>query len=97
MTIVTMNEYELLYLFQEGHNKAALFSLYKLYVPFLENVKRRAFYKYFGLPIELADLESLKYFSVLESAKKMIIFLIKWLVLMNKNKLLKYFINDCSP
>jgi len=64
-----MNEYELLYLFQEGHNQTALFSLYKLYVPFLEDVKRRTFYKYFGLPIELADLESLKYFSVLESAK----------------------------
>ncbi|WP_342256666.1 hypothetical protein [Spiroplasma endosymbiont of Poecilobothrus nobilitatus] len=38
-------------------------------MPFLEEVKRRTFYKYFGLPIELADLESLKYFSVLESAK----------------------------
>ncbi|AOX43498.1 hypothetical protein S100390_v1c01550 [Spiroplasma sp. NBRC 100390] len=67
--MILINEYELLYLFQEGHNNKAIINLYKLYAPFLEEVKRRTFYKYFALPIELSDLESLKYFSVLESAK----------------------------
>ncbi|WP_424526768.1 hypothetical protein [Spiroplasma endosymbiont of Glossina fuscipes fuscipes] len=67
--MILINEYELLYLFQEGHNNKAIINLYKLYGPFLEEVKRRTFYKYFVLPIELSDLESLKYFLVLESAK----------------------------
>ncbi len=28
-----INEYELLYLFQEGHNNKAVINLYKLYAP----------------------------------------------------------------
>ncbi|AGM24735.1 hypothetical protein [Spiroplasma chrysopicola] len=43
--------------------------MYQKYQKELEIVKRQTFYKYFLIPLELDDLESLKYWSILESAR----------------------------
>ncbi|AGM25766.1 hypothetical protein SSYRP_v1c01700 [Spiroplasma syrphidicola EA-1] len=43
--------------------------MYQKYQKELEIVKRQTFYKYFLIPMELGDLESLKYWSILESAR----------------------------
>ncbi|AHF57349.1 hypothetical protein [Spiroplasma eriocheiris] len=64
-----MNEYELLYLYQDEHNEKALLNLYKIYCQKLETSKRRTYHKYFSLPVELEDLETIKYFSIMKSAQ----------------------------